>query len=320
MEGFGRISGLVWNATEQRPRSPVRIVATVVLTLLALQFAVLLVSRLGDAVGLSSVLQDVLVFALALVSLLGITRLVDRRRLADVGLGVDRAWWLDLIAGLVVGLGMVATVVAALWAAGFATIRSGSTPADPAIAFGGGVGGLAVAFLFFFAAAFVEEFLLRGYLLVNVAEGLCGLVGSERRAILGAVLITSLLFGALHAANPGGTGLAVLNIAVAGVLFGLAYATTGRLAFPIGAHVTWNIGLVAAGLPVSGLTTDIGIVTVDVSGPQVVTGGAFGPEAGLVTLLSVGIGAVAFALWTIRREGELSLDSRVTVPDLLSAD
>ncbi len=40
-----------------------------------------------------------------------------------------------------------------------------------------------------------------------------------------------------------------------------------------------------------------GLLEVDVSGPALITGGAFGPEAGLVGLLGVGIAAGMIVVW-----------------------
>ena len=61
------------------------------------------------------------------------------------------------------------------------------------------------------------------------------------------------------------------------------YLTTKQLWLPIGLH-GWNFfGGVGFGFPVSGL--DIFQLTrINVSGPELWTGGAFGPEAGLVLL------------------------------------
>ncbi len=56
-----------------------------------------------------------------------------------------------------------------------------------------------------------------------------------------AVLVSSALFGAVHAANPGANLFSSLAIALeAGVILAGAYAVTGRLWVPIGLHAGWN--------------------------------------------------------------------------------
>lgn len=313
----GGIGRAVWNPEQRRLRAPFRIPAAFVLGILALQLVVGVVGWLASAVGLPDPLETVLVFSAMTGVAVAVTWFVDRRRLRDVGLGGARDWWLDLLAGLAVGLGMAATAVAALSATGFATVGAAQPVSSPDIRLGGGWLAPVYGLLFFGAVGLLEEFLVRGYLLVNVAEGLRGTVGSERVAVGLAVLSTAGLFGLLHAANPGGTALSLLNIALAGVFLGLAYAMTARLAFPIGVHVTWNFGLGPVfGLPVSGLVVDVALVPVGTEGSALVTGGSFGPEGGLVMLPALAVGSGALALWVRRREGGLDLDGSLAVPDL----
>ena len=133
---------------------------------------------------------------------------------------------------------------------------------------------------------------MRGYIFQNVEEWLGSAV---------ALLITSFLFGLFHILNPNASLVAVLNVGLSGLAFGYAYLVTRRLWLPIAFHFAWNFfeGPVF-GFPVSGL--DMGGLLVTGMGPDgsVITGGAFGPEAGLT---GVGATLVALALiwlWTKR--------------------
>lgn len=319
-ERVAGVRSVFWNAGEKRLRALFRIPVMLALTLLAAQVVVGLVGGVASVVAVPGPIRQALTLGLLSVAVLALTWFVDRRRLRDVGMSGDSGWWLDLAAGLVVGLGMVAAVVVSLRVTGHATV-GGHEVADPDVVLGGGSAGVVYGLLFFGAVGFFEELLLRGYLLVNVAEGLRGSVGDDRTAVLVAIVATAGLFGLLHAANPGGTRLSLLNITLAGLFFGAAYAVTDRIAFPVGVHVAWNFGLGSVfGLPVSGLTTDTALVGVETSGPRLLTGGSFGPEGGLVMLLALALGVGAFVWWSARRDGPPAIDGRLAVPDLWVED
>ena len=322
-EALAGVKRVFWNGDEKRLRTPFRILATLALIWFTgiLVYSVYL--RFESTTPLSQPASRTLGLAIVTVASVAIAWFVDRRYRRDMGLELDRRWWLDAAAGLVVGLGMVAAVVATLRIAGMASIGGPYRPSGATVTVGGDSAalGLLYGFAFFLAVATLEEFAVRGYLLTNVAEGLRGYVGTDRTAVWAAVLGTAGLFGALHAANPGGSWLSFLNIALAGVLLGVAYAATGRLAFPIGLHTTWNFGLGPLfGLPVSGLGADTALVPVRVDGPRLVTGGSFGPEGGLVMLVALATGAGMLAWWVDRRGEGLAPDGRVAIPDLWTGE
>lgn len=91
----------------------------------------------------------------------------------------------------------------------------------------------------------------------------------------------------------------------AGVLLGAAYALTGRLWLPIGLHIAWNFteGSIF-GMSVSGNTTagfgDAGLLRGTLSGPRILTGGAFGPEASVVAVLVCFLVAVYLLYRTVK--------------------
>jgi len=317
--GLTGIKRLFWNAGESRLRALFRVPVVFGLVLLAAQ---LVTAGLGGFRQLLDVPGPVfasLQFGALTVAVAAVAWFIDKRRRRDMGLALTREWWLDAAAGLLAGLGMVATVVVALRVAGMATVGGAYRVEDPAIVLGDSAAeALLYGLLFFTAVAVLEELLVRGYLLTNVAEGVSGRAG-EQTAVWVAIVATAVIFGALHAANPGGSVVSFLNIVLAGVLLGVAYAATGRLGFPAGLHTTWNFGLGPLfGLPVSGLRTDAAAVPVRVEGPSLVTGGEFGPEGGLVMLAALGVGTGLLAWW-LRRTGDgLAVQGRVAVPDLWS--
>ena len=316
---LGGIKQLFWNPDELRLRALFRVPATAGLLLLAVTLILPLVGAVNGLLGLPSIFPQVVAFGLVGVALVALAWFVDRRRIRDMGLGLDRQWGKDVIVGLAVGALMVAVAVGLLVLTGFASVESTYAVEDPDFSFNAGstLVGVLYGLLFFTVFATLEEVLIRGYLLVNIAEGVRRFSPTDRRAVLGAIVGTSILFGLLHAANPGGTALSLVNITVAGLFFGVAYAATDRLAFPIGAHVGWNFAVGSLfGMPVSGLRTDSALLAVRPDGPTLVTGGSFGPEGGVAMLVGLGVGIAVFVLWVRQQYGVLAINERIAVPDL----
>ena len=133
-------------------------------------------------------------------------------------------------------------------------------------------------------AAVTEELIFRGLLLQALEKWL----GSW--AALG---ITSALFGLAHLSNPNGTLWSSLAITVeAGLLLGAAFLWLRNIWFVAGIHWAWNTVVALLGIPVSGFASS-GWFAVEVSGPELLTGGEFGLEASIVpVLLGLGITVV----------------------------
>jgi membrane protease YdiL (CAAX protease family) len=163
---------------------------------------------------------------------------------------------------------------------------------------GASVGGALTVLGLMAAIAVTEELLFRGVVFRLVEE----LTGTW-----GALLISTLLFGALHLVNPDATVWGALAIAVeAGLMLGAAYAATRTLWLPIGLHFGWNFAESGIfGTTVSGSDgTPEGLFHGELSGPSVLTGGSFGPEASIVAVLVCAIPTIVF-LRVAKRRGRL---------------
>jgi membrane protease YdiL (CAAX protease family) len=129
-----------------------------------------------------------------------------------------------------------------------------------------------------------------------------------------ALALTSALFGTAHIFNPNATFFSSFAIAVeAGVLLGGVYMLSRSLWAPIGLHAAWNFtqGEIYD-VPVSGLD-GTGLVEAKLSGPELLSGGAFGLEASVIALViatGAGVWMVARAVraghvvrpWWVRRK------------------
>lgn len=130
-----------------------------------------------------------------------------------------------------------------------------------------------------------------------------GVMQRQIEAVFGtwvALAVTSAFFGFAHLMNPGATLFAAIAIACeAGILLGAAYLLTRRLWIAIGLHMSWNFtqGWVYS-IPVSGSKPPVGFLETRLSGPEWLTGGAFGLEASAVAMVvasAVGLGLLALA-------------------------
>lgn len=242
-------------------------------------------------------------------------RLVDRRTVRDFGFHLDRAWWLDLGVGLAIGAVLMVAVFLVELAAGWIRIVDTLHVGRAGFAFWPWVG---VSFLTYAFVGLYEELLLRGYLLTNLAEGLTWFDRVSTAWAVGiAVAGTSLLFGAMHLGNPNATLASFTGIALAAIMLAAGYVLTGELAIPIGIHVTWNfVQGTVFGFPVSGTTHGVSVVVIEQQGPALITGGAFGPEAGLIGVLTSLVGIGLIAAWVRRREGRLGIHPIVATPEL----
>lgn len=246
------------------------------------------------------------------VTLVIIGRWVDRRPFSDYGFRLGKGWWLDLAFGLGLGaLLMTGIFLTELMLGWVAVTRFFQAPEGTAF----GVALLAPLFLFLAVGVF-EELLSRGYLLHNLAEGLNFKFWGPSIALFLAWALSSLSFGAAHASNPNATTVSTINLVLAGLFLGLGYVLTGELAIPIGLHIAWNFfqGNVF-GFPVSGTPANaITFIAIEQRGPDLWTGGAFGPEAGFIGNIAIVIGAILILAWVRWRYGAICLQRRIPLP------
>ncbi|HOC21354.1 MAG TPA: type II CAAX endopeptidase family protein [Anaerolineae bacterium] len=324
------MKNLFWNASERRVRTLWRLVGQIALLLIlttCLGMALILPAIIGNGLeeelrieGPLLWLANLAMFPAVLLSVWLAGRFLDRRPFADFGFHFGRAWWADFAAGLALGALLMAVIFLVERAAGWITV----TDTLRTTAFGGAFA-LALCFdaLLYLAVGIYEELLFRGYFLRNLAEGLRLPRVSSGGALALSWALTSVGFGLAHASNPNASVVSTLTLIVAGLFLGWGYLLTGSLALPIGIHITWNFfqGTVF-GFPVSGKAADTAFFVIKQGGPTLWTGGAFGPEAGLIGLLAMFVGSLAIVGWVRWRYGRVTLRSELAeyIPRLPSAD
>ena len=323
---------IFWNREEKRLRAFWRLLSQLVLLLLItlpLQLVTTFIAmgyllsqedlppaELADPLALQTyivqspflmMVSSVVTFIAFILSIWLAGRLLDKRPFSDFGLRLNRDWWIDFGFGLFLGALLVSLIFVVQLSTGWITVSNTLVTHSRQVLFPLAMLAYLVTFI---AVGIQEELLYRGYQLQNLAEGLNGQTISPGMAIVLATLISSAIFGVMHMANPNSSLVSTVNIIVAGVLLlAVGYILTGELAIPIGVHITWNFFLGNIyGFPVSGIDfSGVTLIATQQSGPQLWTGGAFGPEAGLLGLLAMLLGGLLTALWVRGRYGSIGL-------------
>jgi membrane protease YdiL (CAAX protease family) len=222
-------------------------------------------------------------------------RWFDGPALLDLGLHRRPGWLADSLVGLALGPVMFLGILLLLLAVGWARVQAGT--ADAAA--------LLISFGTFVLVAFSEEIFARGWIFQVLEKG---------RGTRWAVIGSAAIFALLHGFNPGFGLAALVGLFVAGLLFAQAFIVTRQLWLPVALHLSWNFAQGPIfGFPVSGLPGS-GLLAVQPTGPEIVTGGAFGPEAGLVLL--VGIALASGCLFLLGRwRAAHAADYRAPVPE-----
>ena len=122
---------------------------------------------------------------------------------------------------------------------------------------------------FFTTLSVFEEVIFRGIIYRITEESL----GTNL-----ALIISALLFGLAHLPNENANAISVISAASGGILAGLLLSMTKRLWLPIFFHVGWNWAQASLGVAVSGIEELPKFIESRLEGPELITGGAFGPR------------------------------------------
>jgi membrane protease YdiL (CAAX protease family) len=194
-----------------------------------------------------------------------LTAIFERRPLGSVGLAFHDRWGRELGHGLAVGGVMIFLVVVLERACGLVHFSYAPHPVLRAAS---------LTFVVLAVAAINEEAIFRGYPFQRLVESITP---------VGAIAVTSALFGLGHLGNPHHTWISTTNTMLVGIPFAIAYLRTRSLWMPIGIHFIWNFLLgFLLGLPVSGLTFPLSVFQARVHGAAWLTGAEYGPEGGLL--------------------------------------
>lgn len=151
--------------------------------------------------------------------------------------------------------------------------------------------GFLLTILIFVFVAIMEEVLIRGYVLRN-------LMISFNKYV--ALILSSILFAIMHGFNPNIDLFSLINLFIAGILFGITYIYTNNLWFPIALHFSWNFTQAILGFNVSG-NKSFSIIEFSIDENNRLNGGDFGFEG---SVLSIGFQLffiIVIGLFNIRK-------------------
>lgn len=193
--------------------------------------------------------------------------LYERRAPWTLGLELRGAPW-RVARGLLAGALLYTAALGVCAALGYAEVRPGSAgqlwPAAP---------GLLLILAGWLVQGSAEELVCRGWLLP--------VLGLRTRPWTG-LLLSALLFAALHSLNAHLSAPALLNLLLFGLLAGLYALREGGLWGICALHAAWNWAQGSLfGVAVSGSAFGPSLLRVELRGPALITGGAFGSEGGL---------------------------------------
>ncbi len=220
-------------------------------------------------------------------------RWLDKRSFASLGLKLDQRTALDLLAGIGITLIQFIFIYLLMFGVGWLTFEGFAWEVDPS---GVIITNVLIFFVVYIFVGWQEELLSRGYHLQTIASG---------TNLFWGVVISSAVFGLLHLGNPNvswiNTAGVIVGIFFGGVYLAYAYIRTNQLWLAIGLHIGWNFFQgVVFGFPVSGMDS-YRLTRISIHGPELWTGGAFGPESGLIVLPALIIGGFLIYLYTRKR-------------------
>ena len=236
---------------------------------------------------------QILINAAQIVILFLIFKLIYKRPLSQMGLS-SQSWFKRLCLGItagVIAISLYALIASLLGIAVFEPVDLRSLNwAD-----------MLTGLVFFISVGFYEEILSRGYFMTVLKTT------RNKRLI---IAIPAVIFGFMHLLNPSIGLLGILNIFLIGLAFAYMFIKTGSLWMPIGYHISWNFfqGYIY-GIQVSGLE-QMSLMKYTATGSDLLTGGAFGAEGGLVcTAIILGLLAYIHFILKIKETPVWTLDS-----------
>jgi CAAX protease family protein len=210
-------------------------------------------------------------FATAAVANAIVLRIWERGRLADIGLAWNGPSRRNLAVGVLGGIGAALVVLLLPIAARVADLEPVPNQHFE------GLPVLLISIILLFGAA-GEEMLFHGYGFQVLVKA----VGP-----FATILPVAVLFGLAHSFNLYFTWLALSNTILWGVLLGYAFVLSGDLWLPVGLHFGWNWTLPMLGVNLSGFTMGVTGYSVKWKVGGLWSGGAYGPEGGLLTSMVV---------------------------------
>lgn len=218
---------------------------------------------------------------IGIVLLILLCRFLEKRSLDSMGF-VPKHVFRNYITGLAIGFTIISAVVViglTLGAFQFIGISDSINP----------------IFLLLYLSGFMiqgmyEEVLCRGFMMVSIAR---------KSPVVVAILANSIFFGLIHMGNNGFSVLPMVNLILFGLFASVLFLSVDNIWIVGAVHTIWNFSMGCIyGLSVSGMDPMPSILMIKATEFDMLNGGAFGPEGGLIVtgVLLVGIAIVSWGV------------------------
>jgi membrane protease YdiL (CAAX protease family) len=131
----------------------------------------------------------------------------------------------------------------------------------------------------------LEETFFRGYLFTNIYGGVKSKIITNQQAILIALLVSSVFFGLAHISTTNASIISTIFLSINGIVWCIPFVITKNLGLSIGQHMAWNFTQTQIGFTMSGNKTSNSFYRIENSGSDLLSGGEYGPEAGIIGLI-----------------------------------
>ncbi len=155
--------------------------------------------------------------------------------------------------------------------------------------------GIVIMFVAFIFQGMSEEIVFRAVLMPRIAK---------KYGVLASIIITSIIFGVAHTANPNASPLGMINTILFGGVFAVIYYYFDNIWVCSAFHTIWNYFLsVVVGIEMSGMKASISIFS-GMSNPSVnsiLSGGAYGLEASILTTIAAVVLIIVFTRLSVKK-------------------
>lgn len=235
----------------------------------------------GDLLGNNFALRRILLCAFQIGIFFLWVKFIEKKSI--ITLGFDRRKVLKFVLGFIIGVSSITVITMILYFIGAIQLEMNQDNNGSIHTYLG----MILILLGWFVQSGSEEISIRGWLVPNISEKYNSLV---------AIATTSIVFGVLHLFAPEVTVLSFVNLVLSGIFFAM-YAIKQNCLWGVwGCHFGWNLSLGNIyGFSVSGFSPfGCTILSSKTIGHDILTGGSFGPEGGLLAtvLLVIGIAII----------------------------
>ncbi len=242
-----------------------------------------------------SMLQMFIMPLAVMMTLWVMARYVDKRKITSYGLMLDKSWWADLFAGVIISVAMVVAIFGIQVGLGWTHIVSTRHNDLIPLSF---EAGMILQILFFVPIMFFEEIGIRSYFIKNISEGLNRKGLKPWAGPIISLVLSSIAIAVSNAGNFSNNWLHLIFFVVSLFAFGYGYILTGQLGLTMGFHLGWVIFQGAVfGFTINGERIANSMIVTYTNGPEFLTGGNFGPMGGFLGLVFSLIGACLVYLY-----------------------